>query len=324
MALVREVRQMTKLTGQNIADLSALLAGALSLDDLENYVHASTGDRLYVEYLAPGKPRRPTIIDLLNVLEERGTTAMFLRYVYVHRPGRPDVRNAIAQLCPEAAVTKISDKGTTLSAQIGGIPQPDAPTKADAPGLQRNVRPHLAKLDLRVWLERWKQIERRVCRVELEANALGTGFLVGPDTVLTNWHVVEQVRNDGKLGNVGCRFDYLLLPDGTRQAGQFVTLHADGCLDSSPYSEAEKTSTPETPPPTKEELDYALLRLARTIGRQQAEGTLRGWMPLPGTAMPLPADAPLLIVQHPDGAPMKLAMDTQAVIGRNAGETRIR
>src|SRR6185436_2795420 len=252
---------MTKLNGQNIADLSALLAGALSLDDFDNFVHASTGDRLYVEYVAPGKPRRPTVIDLLNALEERGTTAVFLRYVYVHRPGRPDVQNAIAQLCPEA-LDEITDRGMALSAQTGGISQPNAPTKAAAPGLQRNVRPHLAKLDVRVWLERLKQIERRVCRVELEANALGTAFLVGPDTVLTNWHVVEQVRNDGKLGNLGCRFDYLVLPDGTRQAGQLVSLHPDGCLDSSPYSGAETTDTPETPSPTKDELDYALLRLA--------------------------------------------------------------
>src|SRR5215211_5907999 len=176
---------MAMLSGQDIAELSALLAESLSSDDLASYVHASTGDRLYVEYVAPGKPRRPTIADLLNALEERGTTWIFLRYVYVHRPGRRDVRQLILRLCPEA-LEGLFDRTVALSAQTAGIPQANAPTNAIAPGLQRNVRPHLAKLDVRIWLERLMQIERRVCRMEVGGQGVGTGFLIGPDMVLTN------------------------------------------------------------------------------------------------------------------------------------------
>jgi hypothetical protein len=40
---------MAKLSGQDIAELSHLLADTLSSYDLDNYVHASTGDRLYIE-----------------------------------------------------------------------------------------------------------------------------------------------------------------------------------------------------------------------------------------------------------------------------------
>jgi hypothetical protein len=313
---------MADLSGDDIDKLARSLAGALSFDDLSLFVHASTGDRLHVEYVAPGKPLKPTIVDLLNALEERGVTARFLRYVYVRRPGKPAVRNLIAALCAEAAADA-PDRGIALSSQTAGKAQQDAPNNALAPGLQRNVRPHLAKLDVRVWLERLLQIERRVCRIELGGNGVGTGFLIGPDAVLTNWHVVEQAKAAGRLGNLGCRFDYVKLPDGTQQAGRLVALHGDGCLNSSSYSPAEATKNPATPPPTADELDYALLRLEKPVADDIVEGAKRGWIALPKEQLPLPENAPLLIVQHPEGGPMKLAMDTQAVIGINPNGTRV-
>jgi V8-like Glu-specific endopeptidase len=312
---------MGKLSGEDIKRLSTLLSGTLSLNDLESFVYASTGDRLFVEYVAPGKPLRPTISDLLIALEDIGSTSKFLSYVYANRPGRPDVRTEIAEAFPDAVA--VPDQKSALSVQTAGAPQADAPTNAHAPGLQRNVRPYLAKLDIRVWQSRLSEIERRVCRVELEGNAIGTGFLVGPDTVLTNWHVFEAAKNQGKPDLLGCRFDYELLPDGKVQPGQLVMLQAGGLIDSSPYSVAEGTGKPDNPLPTTSELDYALLRLASRVGEQQVDGAARGWIALPKAVLPLAADAPILIVQHPEGTPMKLAMDTQAVIGLNGNGTRI-
>jgi Trypsin-like peptidase domain len=312
---------MGKLSGEDIKHLATLLSGTLSLNDLESFVYASTGDRLFVEYVAPGKPLRPTISDLLIALEDIGSTSKFLGYVYANRPGRPDVRTEIVKAFPDAVA--VPEQKSGLSVQTAGAPQADAPTNAHAPGLQRNVRPYLAKLDIRVWQSRLTEIERRVCRVELEGNAVGTGFLVGPDTVLTNWHVFEVAKNQGKPDLLGCRFDYELLPDGKVQPGQLVMLQAGGLVDSSPYSVAEGTNTPDNPLPTAAELDYALLRLASRVGEQQVEGAARGWIALPKAGLPLATDGPILIVQHPQGTPMKLAMDTQAVIGLNGNGTRL-
>lgn len=73
---------MSELSGDDIAKLSRSLSGSLNFDDLGLFVHACTGDRLFVEYVTPGKPLRPTIVDRLNALEERGDTPVFLRYVY--------------------------------------------------------------------------------------------------------------------------------------------------------------------------------------------------------------------------------------------------
>jgi Trypsin-like peptidase domain len=313
---------MEALSGQGVIQLSDVLSKTLNSNELAEFVQASTGDRLYVEYVGEGKPLKPTIVDLLNALVERGSTPVFLRYVYDHRPGRKDVRELIARLCPEA-LGPMPEGLMALSAQTAGQRQPDAPISAFAPGLQRNVRPYLAKLDIRIWLERLIQIERRVCRIEFNGEAMGTGFLVGPDTVLTNWHVVEGFQSARRIVEIGCRFDYVQLPDRRLQVGQLVPLHADGCLNWSRYSDSERMGTLEGSLPTSQELDYALLRLASPVGQHCLNGATRGWVVLPIAPFPLPNDAPLLIVQHPEGAPMKLALDTQAVIGRNRNGTRI-
>lgn len=314
---------MPDISPQDIEGLSKLLASTLSEHDLDIIVYSSTGDRLYEAYVGDGLPLRKTIYELLIELEKLGITWKFLSSVYDRRPNRPDVRDAIARSCPTAAQPRV-ETSATLSLQRGGQSQPDAPPDAAAPGLQRNVRPHLAKLDVRVWLEKLAAIERRVCRVEVDGNALGTGFLVGPQAVLTNWHVVKGAKEGATLAHVQCHFDYLLLADGARQQGVAVKLHADGILDHSPYSYAETTSTPDQPPPIADELDYALLRLAEPVGEQVIGGCQRGWVELPAAAPPITAGMPLLIVQHPDGAPMKLALDTDSVIGRTANGLRIR
>src|SRR5262249_37827209 len=143
-------------------------------------------------------------------------------------------------------------------------------------------------------------------------------------TLLTNWHVVKDAQAEGKIADIGCRFDYVKLDDGNQSPGQLVQLRPDGCLVFSPYSPAEATGHPEEPAPKPEELDFALLQLQTTAGQQTVDGSTRGWMVLPTAAFPLPPDSPLLILQHPEGQPMKLAMDTQSVIGPNGNGTRIK
>src|ERR1700730_17904105 len=96
---------MSRLSGDDIERLARSLTKTLSLDDLEIFVHASTGDQLFDEYAGPGKTKHATIFELLNKLEDVGSTALFLRYVFLRRPGRPDVQQLIAQLCPDAAKT---------------------------------------------------------------------------------------------------------------------------------------------------------------------------------------------------------------------------
>jgi len=312
---------MAGLTGEQIEELSRALSRALSRSDLEIYVYASTGDQIYVEYVAEGLPLRKTIFQLIEELEYTGSTHLFLAKVFKERSRRPDIREMIRRLCPQAAIEQDGETAD-LSLQRSGLVEQGSPDNAFAPGFQKNVRPHLKMADMGLWIDRLSQVKRRVCRIEIDGAAAGTGFLVGPDTVLTNWHVIERTQQDGDLGQVRCRFDYLLHANGAREEGLVVALQAEGCIDSSPYSQAETTATPDNPPPTNDELDYALLRLDAKIG--EAGPARRGWVDLHQSVPNLQKDAPILIVQHPDGAPMKLAMDTQAIIGANENGTRLR
>jgi hypothetical protein len=314
--------RVVSLSGKDKVELARLLSSALNILDLELYVQESTGDRLFVDLVAPGRPVYPTIVELLNRLEELGQISVFLGCVYVNRPARADIRAAISRFFPDAGA--VPEQKIEFSAQTAGAPQIDAPTNALVPGLQRNLRPNLGRLDIEAWKTRLMQIELQVCRMEVDGSALGTGFLVGPDMVLTAWHIFEGADKAGKGDRMACRFDYGLAPDGTVKLGQLFMVQAGGCIDSSPYSAAEVTDNPDNPPPTTEELDYALLRLGARVGEQEVDGVVRGWVRLPKVTLPLPADSPILIVQHPEGGPIKLALDTQAVIGLNANGTRIR
>lgn len=315
---------MAGLTGNDVEQLGTLLSNTLSRSDLETFVYSSTGDELYTSYVAEGMPLRMTIQNLLIGLEKQGATDLFLAKVYAERALRKDVRAAIAQLSP-SAVAVAAQPAVTFSWQKAGLVQGDVPGSALAPGLQRVVRPHLAMQDIGVWLERGNAVQRRVCRIEIAGRAAGTGFLVGPTAVLTNWHVVQTAVTAGRSATVTCIFDNVVNADGTRVPGTPVSLAAAGCVDHASYSAAEMGLTPDQPEPTVDELDYALLVLSEPMGNLPVNGGgSRGWIALPDMAIPLEVHAPLLIAQHPDGAPMKLAIDTDAVIGRVAQGRRLR
>ncbi|WP_271554891.1 trypsin-like serine peptidase [Bradyrhizobium sp. CCBAU 45394] len=314
---------MANLSGADIRSLARMLADAFTADEIASLVYESTGDRLYDEFVPDNLPLRPMLEKLLDALQKKGVLRLFL--AAAHRDtekNRPDVATEIVRVCPEAA-GETAKSDAAIEVQEAGKTQVDGPARAAAPGFERNVRPNLPQLDVHVWLSRLEIIERQVCRVEISGNAAGTGFLVGPDVVLTNWHVVEAAKNAGRMGDVICRFDYLKLVNGTRQPGIAVALAQEGCVSYRTYSAAEKTKTPDVPEPSSNELDYALLRLERAVGSGDNVGP-RGWIKLPVAEMPMKKGDPLIIVQHPDGAPMKLALDTEAIIAVNESRTRVR
>src|SRR5262249_55599345 len=90
--------------------------------------------------------------------------------------------------------------------------------------------------------------------------------------------------------------------------GEEIALADGGLLHHRPYAPAEVSGTPDQPPPLASELDFALLLLATPAGKA------RGWLSLPARDDVLPEKSPLIIVQHPLGGPIKLAIDTEAVL----------
>lgn len=203
---------------------------------------------------------------------------------------------------------------------------------------QRIVTETSSFLNPASWRTKLAEIENRVCRIEIQSNEgliSGTGFLLGSNVVLTNYHVVEVVikgekgetTEDGlsaKRANVKCRFDYKRSADNTvLNKGVTYQLDADWLVDSSP-------SFPLDQLPPKDCLDYALLRLSGTPGKDivgnmpSAAGAARGWIPVPQNPHEFKKDSPVFIMQHPKGSPLKLAFETNGVIELNENETRLK
>lgn len=314
---------MAQIPPQLIEPLSVVLGKLFQDWELNAVMLKVSGDGLYEVWVGQGLPIRRMAFDLLQRVNDAGIAELVLAEMATRRPASADLHDLITTALP-SALSRPAREDIRLSAQRAGVAVAGVPDDAFAPGLQKNVRPNLAKLDIMVWINRLAMIRNQVCRVEISDQAAGTGFLVGPQVVLTNWHVVQAVAKAGRMADVACRFDYVRLPDGSRQPGIVAKLADPGILAFGPYSPAELTDHPDTPLPLPDELDFALLHLAEPAGAQPVDGGTRGWVALPDTSFPLAKDAPLLIVQHPDGAPMKLAMDTQSVIGPNANGSRVR
>ena len=291
----------TRLSPEQSERLVQLLALALNFDQLDNYVYLGTGDRLYVEFIGQGKPLKPLLRDLIQALELGPITDKFLRVVYREKPLQFELRALIAGIYPDIPATAAREPLYCDFQQAGAPLSPPS----GGPGLQRIVKPKLPFLNIQVWLDRFETIKRQVCRVEVDQAGIGTGFLVGPDAVLTNWHVVREARRRGAADKLACRFDYRRLTDNTVDPGTLLPVTA--VLDERPCSAAELTANPDDPAPQPGELDYALLHLSSPTPDR---GALRLVDPPPAGA-----GASLIIVQHPEGDPLRFAIDTDAVQG---------
>jgi V8-like Glu-specific endopeptidase len=191
-----------------------------------------------------------------------------------------------------------------------------------------------------------EELEPRVCVIEMKAEGGlttgGTGFLVGPDLVLTAYHVLRPAidfaakRAAAVLAapaDVRFRFDYKLLRDGrTLSWGVYYDLHeTDWLAASSPGSPLDVQPEPK-PDPDPAHLDFALVRLDAPAGEHgigvrqapEARAAKRGWIELPAAAPRFIADTPLLILHYPEGKPLKLAIRMQSVVKCNDNGSRLK
>jgi hypothetical protein len=152
--------------------------------------------------------------------------------------------------------------------------------------------------NVREWLENLDRLTRVVCRIEPQPRAegvggYGTGFLVGPDVILTNDHVAGGVAGQpgfwsdpARAARVGVRFDCEYTASGTITDGKEYRLAADYQVLRSPI----------------DQLDFALLKLDTGKGRPSDDiigGKLRGFVT--PAAHAFEESEPLLILQHPLG-----------------------
>jgi len=270
--------------------------------------------------------------EVIRRLMQQGRVWQLIQEVALVRPLRQDVieiyRKYAEAVLGGAAGAEVDAKvraayeGLGLSppvrVQEHGVPMPGIEA-GPVSGLQALVNAGLLNLDTEQWRTLWQRRERCVCRVELAGQPLGTGFLVGPDTLLTNYHVVESViRKTVSPSQLVFRFGYKKLSNVEISTGATVRAHATNWLvDASDCSTGERAGTPDTPPPTTNDLDFALVRLATDFGNQITAATegaaVRGWIEVAPASPALRVGMPLLILQHPRTAPLQIGMDTRAV-----------
>lgn len=199
-------------------------------------------------------------------------------------------------------------------------------TQRQMPGrsLERIVQQTNTYLDPAAWREHLALLERRVCRIDLTNQSGATGFLVGPGVVMTNRHVIEGVI-DGKTSPavVALVFDNKMMADHVVEPGHQFRLATDWHIDSSPWSQVDLLLDPRDAEPGLDELDYALVRLDRDPAADVLDGKPRGWIEMSADRYDFAPQTPLNILQHPNGAPLKLAIDPDAVVKENSSRTRV-
>jgi Trypsin-like peptidase domain/Effector-associated domain 1 len=167
--------------------------------------------------------------------------------------------------------------------------------------------------DVGPWIDRLATMRRAVCRIEPQPETdsiegYGTGFLVAPDIVMTNYHVASSFwSGKERAERVRIRFDYESAVPGDssfhgteHELAITVSQSADVAdeLEKSPWQVAFS-------PEGAVGLDFALLRLARPAGDDLVRGAKRGFLKL--TSRRFLSTDPILILQHPAAEPMKLS-----------------
>ncbi|WP_243737102.1 serine protease [Cupriavidus sp. L7L] len=171
---------------------------------------------------------------------------------------------------------------------------------------------------------------RRVCRIAITTGSgysTGSGFLVGPQAVITAWHVVRPLldqKNEPVLGsckNISIEFDEL---DGA-SGGTRVGVVESWLIDARPYhpSEHPPAQIPDFTGPDPGDfdkyLDFAVIRLAIPVGRE------RGFYRLDQGRRPslAAANAQITLFQHPEGAHMHVAVGANRALWPPVFETRL-
>jgi hypothetical protein len=313
---------MTKwieLTGSQFQRLEGTVVKLFNTNSLERLLLY----RLEVDLgniVAPG-PTQQVVFDVIKQAQQEGWFDDLLIAVSEARPNHPVLEGLKTEL------------GLGKSVAAG-----------DAAALEAFVQGVGGLLDPQVFRTKLAAAEAAVCQISYTrpdgSPCGGTGFLVGRDVMMTNHHVMKYVI-EGKVppSEVTVLFDYKLDADGNKvNSGNRCGLASSWLIDSSPHSATDLEALREVPDTPADELDYALVRLDTPIGCApvptnvpgRATGgavpgdPLRGWIKVLEPPPAVAANAPLLILQHPNVGMLKLAWDPKSVMAVNGSRTRLR
>lgn len=176
--------------------------------------------------------------------------------------------------------------------------------------------------DPRALIQAVRDAMARTAMIEVAGQPRGTGFLVGPDLLLTAAHVIGFRQAPPVLpAGMFARFDYNDVP-GRSLAETGVRVPVVGVVTASPPTSAEGVGRVVDWNAPADCLDFALLRLGFQAPAER-EAEPRGVYPLDETEYDFRGAPALIIPQHPLGQTQRYTMIRTAPERNDAG-TRIR
>lgn len=282
----------TRLTGPERQQFGELLLDAFGLDGFDNLLANRLGLRR--ERISLARSLDAIVYDVIDDAEMKSYSAELLQAARAERQTNVSLFRFAQQFTLEPSLA---------------IPE-------------RLIRSHLGEIDPEPWLTLALERIGQVCRIVIPSAATtGTGFLVAPDLVLTNYHILEKAIERQITGQLIQLFFDQRLQSKDRPIRLLRLPSKDWLVASSPNADLLFDG------PTSPALDYALLRIDGRPGDDivdSAQGQRRGWIPLSPIPAEFVAEMPLLLLGHPRGDSLKLTLDTQSLIGLGAGGSRLR
>lgn len=291
----------------------ALLDAFMDPDEFREMLRGKVGWQL-ARIARPGT-FRTVVGDTIQYAETRDEVHLLVGGARAANPTNALLLKVAAAIGLEPGATRLDQAGA------------DGALAAVTARFERMTNPARGIADLGSFAAKLGELMRQVCAVEAGDEA-GTGFLVGPETVLTNYHVVKAAI-EGPLDPslIKVRFDYQRLRDGREtNGGVAYDLAPDWLVHHEKYSEADKVAYDQAHLPAPDELDFAVLRTAQKVGRLEASAPVkaaRGWVVPRPQAYDFPVDSFLWVVQHPCHDPISFDWADEAVLRLNPNRTRV-
>lgn len=291
-------------SGQQLRRLTEAIQYAYNHSSLEQFVLYTFDVQLYHQIASPTSNFEEVAFRLTQRFREYGRLEELLQG-FIKDRGK---NVALVSICKEL-LSRLADEDVS-DPQVNSAPPAD---EYDEEVLLERIITRPRMQNLRIWCERALRVSRRVCRVEIGSQGYATGFLVGPDAVLTAYHGLAEVIQGSRLtADIEFRFDFAATPDGTVSPGVVSNLAKEWLWDYSPPGKLELTANPDA-------MDYVIVRLTSPIGAEPindpllSSNEIRGWEELP-VERPVLIGEPLTILQHPFAQPLKMAVMSGAIL----------
>ena len=246
----------------------------------------------FIELALSGKPHNSKLGALAHERKISQPEIALPAAIKTGVPTEESVQDTLADYVAAARKVMPANEGLSAIAERVGANQ-----AVPSPSLEALVARRSRLVPFDKFQQRLDQLEARVCMVRTPAS-LGTGFLVGPGLVLTNFHVVEGLISGAySFDKVTCEFD---VTTGDGQTERIVLAGVPRA--SAPYSASDLTGHGH---PAAGELDFALLPLAKLVG----DGP-RGFYALDPVPRLLGLSDFVFVAQHAGGQDLQLAMGT--------------